>query len=207
MKTLLVVAGAVAMSCIACENTSSLEPSNEVVEERSVRGATSAAGDVVPVSSGGGLEQRYQGVDSAGAKVLIRELRADRNNRVDALYQDYGKGEWRKLGERVVEHTVGETAKSLTQNASTTEKVLVDEVLSLVDEAADNALADLERDVFQAYIVEVGEGKRSSALDDHTRQFFADPAIQSRCRDVAALGDQIRALENVIMNNKLRQRP
>ena len=206
MKTLLVVAGAVAMSCIACENTSSLEPSNEVVEERSVRGATSAAGDVVPVSSGA-VWSNAQGVDSAGAKVLIRELRADRNNRVDALYRDYGKGEWRKLGERVVEHTVGETAKSLTQNASTTEKVLVDEVLSLVDEAADNALADLERDVFQAYIVEVGEGKRSSALDDHTRQFFADPAIQSRCRDVAALGDQIRALENVIMNNKLRQRP
>ena len=144
--------------------------------------------------------------DDAGARVLIRELRAARNNAVDALYTEYGKGEWRQLGERVVEHTVGKTAKTLTQGASKTEKVLVDQMLGLVDEAADNALADLERDVFQRYIVEVGEGKRSSALDDHTRQFFADPDVQRRCRDVASLGDQIVELERLIMNNTVRQR-
>jgi hypothetical protein len=134
-------------------------------------------------------------------------LRASRNNKVDALYEDYGKGEWRKLGERVVEHTVGETEKTLTQGASQPGKLLVGEMMDLVDEAADNALADLERDVFQTYVVEVGEGKRTSALDDHTRQFFSGPNIQQRCREIATISDQLSKLEKLLMKERVLSRP
>jgi len=107
----------------------------------------------------------------------------------------------------VVEHTVSETTKTLTQNASKPEKILVDEMMGLVDEAADNALADLERDVFSTYVIEVGQGKRSSALDDHTRSFFSNPDVQARCRNIAAIGDKISELEGLVMKDRVFSRP
>jgi hypothetical protein len=149
----------------------------------------------------------YSAHDAAAARDLIRAFRADRNNKIDDLYLEYGKGEWRQLGERVVEHTVNKTSKTLTQNASKPEKVLVDEMLGLVDEAADNALADMERDVFSTYVIEVGQGKRASALDDHTRGFFSNPDIQARCRDIASMGDKISELEGLVMKERVFSRP
>jgi hypothetical protein len=152
------------------------------------------------------LSDRRPG-DAAAARDLIREFRAARNDKIDALYLEYGKGEWRELGERVVEHTLSETTRTLTQNASKTEKVLVDEMMGLIDEAADNALADLERDVFSTYVTEVGQGQRASALDEHTRGFFSSKDVQARCRDIAAIGDKISELEALVMKDRVFSRP
>lgn len=195
------------LTLLACEEP----PERSQLEARPERSLDAPRGqpDLVPASGrpSTASSSDYSLRDAAAARDLIREFRADRNNKIDALYVEYGKGEWRQLGERVVEHTVSKTSKTLTQNASKPEKILVDEMLGLVDEAADNALADLERDVFSTYVIEVGQGKRASALDDHTRGFFSNPDIQSRCRDIASIGDKISELEGLVMKDRVFSRP
>lgn len=107
----------------------------------------------------------------------IRDLRRQRTDLIDAMYEEYGGGS-----------LVPETDDPTTDSAAP--RV----VLEVLD-AVRGAVTEGDRALFEVHLRTVGEGERPKALTSKARDYFADSRVKKRARRIVDLKDKIDSLE------------
>ncbi|QQR72418.1 MAG: hypothetical protein IPJ17_12945 [Holophagales bacterium] len=106
----------------------------------------------------------------------LRELRAEQTEIADTLYREYGGAP---------------IAKAVSQSGAES----TNSTMARARELLTGAVAEVDRSLFEAYLVEIGEGKRAPALSAEAREFFARREVKKSARRFVQLGDEIRDLE------------
>lgn len=119
----------------------------------------------------------------------LLDLRAERTERLDALYEEYGGSELA----RAIDEGLGEGApetpaegEAAGEDGESGEGVL---------EMMRGLVRESDRSVFEEHCRVAGRGDRVTALTQHARDFFARPEVRERCREVVELDFEIDATE------------
>lgn len=121
----------------------------------------------------------------------LTDLRTQRQEVLDRLYTEYGRGE---LAEAIKKETA--------EGAATKED---DSVGKEVLEAIGNAAGEADRAAFEAHCKTLGSGDRPAILSDRGKAFFDKPSTKKSCRALSTTNAMIEALEEQLDRAKARE--
>ncbi len=112
---------------------------------------------------------------STRSRNRLRALRSERTQIIDGLYEAYGGGDIAQAadGEAGERHSALGRARAMVAGA----------------------VRELDRNLFEAYVKQVGEGERPSTFSTGAQEFFSRDSVKRSARRFVEAGDEIASVE------------